>query len=45
MKKKFKCNNSAQECINWLEKNKERINDGGTSAQIDIEIKPDFEEK
>ena len=43
MKKIFRCNNSAENAAKWLLKNKKRINDGGLSATICMEI-PNFKE-
>jgi hypothetical protein len=43
--REFKCNNAVEDCIKWLKKNKDKIHDGGMSATINLEIKPDFEEE
>lgn len=39
IEKKFKCNNAVENAIKWLKENKDKIHDGGMSAEITIIIK------
>ena len=36
--KRFKCNNAVDDAIKWLKENKDKIHDGGMSAEIIITV-------